>query len=225
MLATRERPRSGQKTPDPTMPIMRHDDEALDLLVARIRERKHRPVAIAFARAHVHAPDDAVRSGRGGHQDAIAIGAMALGCIREIDRRQCPTRTLMASTARAGIEPERRSSISTAGTHARTTTQPAVLQAPPLSILPRAFAGATIRAGRDASQLYAYFAAHARADRQLRSGGRWSVQAATEKTGNSINCKRKYNLADVCAAFHARMGGGCLRERKSAVDQRAQRCP
>jgi len=40
-----------------------HDDEALELLVTGVRQGKHRPVVVAFARAHVHAPDDAVSSG------------------------------------------------------------------------------------------------------------------------------------------------------------------
>src|SRR6202022_3967785 len=67
--------------------IMWDDDEALDLLVAGIGQRKYGPIAVALARTHVHAADDAVRSGRGRYQQAIAFGAVALDRIGEIDRR------------------------------------------------------------------------------------------------------------------------------------------
>ncbi len=66
--------------------VMRHDDEALDLLVAGIGEREHRPVGVALARAHVHAADDAIGSGRGGDQEPVGVGAVAFGCVGEIDR-------------------------------------------------------------------------------------------------------------------------------------------
>ncbi len=45
--------------------VMRHDDQSLELLVARIDQREHRPIGVALARPHVHAADDAVRAGRG----------------------------------------------------------------------------------------------------------------------------------------------------------------
>ena len=125
----------------------------LELLVARICERKHRPVDIALARAHVHPADDAVRSRRGGDQDAFAIGAMPLDCIREIDRRSvhshadgldgaCRRRAKAIIVSMARNEARRKSS--------------GAFQAPPLSILPRRSAGATIRGRPDPSELCAY---------------------------------------------------------------------
>ena len=53
-------------------PVVRNDDQPVDLLVAGIGEREHRPIEVALARAHVHALHDAVRPGRGRHQDAVA---------------------------------------------------------------------------------------------------------------------------------------------------------
>ncbi len=75
--------------------IMRHHDQALELLVAGIGEREHRPIGIALARPHVHALHDAVGPRRSGDQEAIGIGAMALdrggqieggGVLRHVDR-------------------------------------------------------------------------------------------------------------------------------------------
>ncbi len=66
-------------------PVMRDDDQAVDLLVAGIGEREHRPVGVALARAHVHALDDAVGAGRGRHQDAVAVGAVPLDRGGEVD--------------------------------------------------------------------------------------------------------------------------------------------
>ena len=65
---------------------MRHDDQALDLLVAGIGEREHRPVGVALAGAHVDAADDAVGAGRGRDQDAAVLAAMAFDRVGEIDR-------------------------------------------------------------------------------------------------------------------------------------------
>ncbi len=66
--------------------VMRHDDQPVDLLVAGIGEREHRPVGVAFARAHVHAAHDAVGAGRGRHLDAVVFGALALDGGGEVDR-------------------------------------------------------------------------------------------------------------------------------------------
>jgi len=65
---------------------MRHDDQALELFVAGIGEREHRPIGVALARAHVHPSDDAVGSGRSGDEQAVGLGAMAFGGVGEIDR-------------------------------------------------------------------------------------------------------------------------------------------
>ena len=64
---------------------MRHDDQPVDLLVAGIGEREDRPVGAALARAHLDAADDAVRPGRGRDLDAVAVGALALDRVGEVD--------------------------------------------------------------------------------------------------------------------------------------------
>ena len=66
---------------------MRNDDEAVDLILAGIGEREHRPVGAALAGAHVHALDDAVRPRRSGHLDAVGVGAVALDRVGEVDGR------------------------------------------------------------------------------------------------------------------------------------------
>jgi hypothetical protein len=65
---------------------VRHDDQALDLLVAGIGEREHGPIGVALSRAHVHAPNDPIGSGRGRNQQAVGFGAMALDGIGQVDR-------------------------------------------------------------------------------------------------------------------------------------------
>ena len=67
--------------------IMRHHDQAVDLLVARIRQRKRHPVGPGLAGAHLDAADDPVIARRGGHLDAVAVGLQPLHRIGEIDRR------------------------------------------------------------------------------------------------------------------------------------------
>src|SRR5919201_1476320 len=64
---------------------MGNDDEALDLLIAHIGEREHRPVRVALARAHVHAANDAIGARRSGYENAVAFSAVPLGGRREID--------------------------------------------------------------------------------------------------------------------------------------------
>ena len=66
--------------------VVRHDDQPVDLLVAVVGEREHRPVVAGLARAHLDAADDAVRAGRGRDLDAIAFGLRALDRVGEIDR-------------------------------------------------------------------------------------------------------------------------------------------
>ena len=79
-------PEIGPQQARADQPVVRDDDQPVDLLVAGIGEREHRPVEIALARAHVHALHDAVRSGRGRHQDAVLLGAMALDRRGQVDR-------------------------------------------------------------------------------------------------------------------------------------------
>jgi len=66
---------------------MRHDDQPVDLLVGIVGEREHRPIGIGFARAHLDAAHDAVRTGRGGDLDAVAVGLLHVGGGGEIDGR------------------------------------------------------------------------------------------------------------------------------------------
>src|SRR5947209_8377566 len=138
---------------------------------------------------------------------------MALGCIGEIDswRVRAHADGLDGACGRSssddGDEHRR---------HASATQSPSSDLHP--SPLPPSLAGATIRAGGDAIRLYAYFAARASKPASCKRSGR--APDVAEKAENSIKCKGKYNLADVRAGFHARLRGGCLRERKSAVDQR-----
>ena len=65
--------------------VVRNDDQAIDLLVAVIGEREHRPVVVAFARAHLDASHDSVWAGRGRHLDAVAVGFLHLGRSGQID--------------------------------------------------------------------------------------------------------------------------------------------
>ena len=67
--------------------VVRHDDQPVDLLVARIGEREHRPVGAGFARAHLDAADDAVRARRGRDLDAVAVAGRPLDRIAEVDGR------------------------------------------------------------------------------------------------------------------------------------------
>ena len=67
---------------------MRHDDQPVDLLVAVVGEREHRPVVAALARAHLDAADDAVGAGRGRDLDAVGVGLLQFGGGGEVDRRR-----------------------------------------------------------------------------------------------------------------------------------------
>ena len=65
---------------------MRHDDQAVDLLVAGIGEREDRPVVVGLAGAHLDAADDAVGAGRGRDLQAVAVGLLAVDRIGQVDR-------------------------------------------------------------------------------------------------------------------------------------------
>ena len=64
---------------------MRRHDQPIDLLVAIIGEREHRPVSSGFARAHLDAADDAVGARRGRNLDAVAVGVLELDRVGEVD--------------------------------------------------------------------------------------------------------------------------------------------
>ena len=68
--------------------IMRRDDKAVDLLVAIVGEREHRPILAALAGAHFDAANDAVGTGRGRDLDAVVFGVLDIDRIGEIDCRR-----------------------------------------------------------------------------------------------------------------------------------------
>ena len=100
-------PEVGPQQARADQPVVRDDDQPVDLLVAGIGEREHRPVGVALARAHVHALHDAVRPGRGRHQDAVcSVRWRSTAAVRSM--AAASSRTLMASTATAGVRPPAR---------------------------------------------------------------------------------------------------------------------
>ena len=65
--------------------IMRHDDKPVDLFLAGIGEREHRPVPSGLAAAHFDAADDAVGAGRSRNLDAAVVGLLELDSIGQVD--------------------------------------------------------------------------------------------------------------------------------------------
>ena len=109
-------------------PVMRHDDQAVDLLVAGIGEREHRPVGAGLAGAHLDAAHDAVGPGRGRDLDAVAVAGQRLDAVGEVDRG-LSIGTLTASTARAGV-PSSDAINTAAGRAARRNAQEKTLRVP-----------------------------------------------------------------------------------------------
>ncbi len=66
--------------------VMRHDDQAIDLLVAGIGEREHRPIGRAFARGLLHAAHDAVGARRRRNLNLPDLGFDQFGDRGEVDR-------------------------------------------------------------------------------------------------------------------------------------------
>ena len=64
---------------------MRSDNQAVDLFVAVVGERKHRPIASRLARAHLDAANDAVGAGRGRNLQAVAVGVLEVDGVGEVD--------------------------------------------------------------------------------------------------------------------------------------------
>ena len=64
---------------------MRRDDQAVDLLIAIVGERKNRPVIAAGTGPHLDAADDAVGAWRGGHLNAVAFGVLKIDRVGQID--------------------------------------------------------------------------------------------------------------------------------------------
>ena len=76
----------GQEQAGADHAVVRHHDQPVDLLVAGIGEREHRPVGRAFARRLLHAADDAVGAGRGRNRDGVGVGLDQFGDAGEVDR-------------------------------------------------------------------------------------------------------------------------------------------
>src|ERR1700744_2232876 len=66
---------------------MRRDDQAIDLLIAVVGERKHRPVLAGLTGAPLKAADNAVSPGRGRNLDAVRVSALIFDGIGQIDGR------------------------------------------------------------------------------------------------------------------------------------------
>ena len=67
---------------------MRRDDQPVELLVGRVGEREHAPVAarIVIVGLDLDAPDDAVGAGRGRHLEIVALVAVDLHGARQVER-------------------------------------------------------------------------------------------------------------------------------------------
>ena len=66
---------------------MRRDDEARQLFVGIVGQRKHDPgrLSAGFKRAHLDAPNNTVGAGRGGDLDPIALRAVAFDRPGQVD--------------------------------------------------------------------------------------------------------------------------------------------
>ena len=126
MLTMRERPRSGQNRPESDHAVVRRHDQAVDLLVAVVGEREHRPVVAGLARAHLDAADDAVGAGRGRDLDAVAFGLEPLDRVGEVDRRGIDAHIDRLDGARStfapGAMPSRTATAITARNRRKTST-------------------------------------------------------------------------------------------------------
>jgi hypothetical protein len=72
-------------------PVMRHDDQSVDLLVAVVGERKHRPIGVAFTGAHFDAANDSIRTRRGRDLDAITFSFLDFSGGGQIDSGRIET--------------------------------------------------------------------------------------------------------------------------------------
>ena len=88
MLTMRESAEIGPEQAGADHAIMRRDEQPVDLLVAVVGEREHRPVGAALARAHLDAAHDAVGARRGRDLDAVGFGLLPLDGVGEVDGRQ-----------------------------------------------------------------------------------------------------------------------------------------
>ena len=93
----------------PDHPVMRSHDQPVDLLIAIVGEREHRPVGSGFASADFDAADNAVGAGRGRNLHAVAVGALKLDGIGEVDGGGVDTDIDGLDCSRAGnAEPSRK---------------------------------------------------------------------------------------------------------------------
>ena len=67
---------------------MRRDQQAVDLLIAAVDQREHRPIGepAGLTGAHFDAAHDAIGTGRGGDLDAIVRLAEELNRLRQVER-------------------------------------------------------------------------------------------------------------------------------------------
>ena len=74
--------------PGSDQPEMRCDDQPVELLVAAVGEREHRPVAVRMVviGLDLDAPDDAVGPGRGRYLEIFALVAVDLDGLRQVER-------------------------------------------------------------------------------------------------------------------------------------------
>ena len=124
MVTMRDRPRSGQQQAGADHAVMRHDDQAVDLLVAGVGEREHRPVGRALARRLLHAADDAVGAGRGRDLDAVGFGLDELGDAGEIDRGHVGAHVHRLDGREPAMRPSRAAIRSAANGAARSKPKP-----------------------------------------------------------------------------------------------------
>ena len=66
--------------------VVRRDEQPVDLLVAVVGEREHRPVVAALARAHLDPAHDPVGTRRGRDLDAFGLGPVPLDGVGQVDR-------------------------------------------------------------------------------------------------------------------------------------------
>ena len=196
---------------------MRRDDQAVDLLVAVVGEREHRPVVAGFAAAHLDAADDAVGAGRGRNLYAVAVGALKLDRVGQInsggvdadidslDRRGAgdtePGRKRKGRERRGGANKCQKTTPTS-----RRTSRPDNLEIPHI----HSVAGFAPKS----RLLFAW-----RSARFFRRSITSPRRAAAQEIF-PVFSKGQDNLADVRARLHPRMGGRRVSKRKGRVDHR-----
>ena len=179
---------------------MRRHDQAIDLLVAIVGEREHRPIAAGFARPHLDATDDAVGARRGRDLHAVAVGMLKLDRVGEIDRRRVETHIDRLDRGR-GRDPEEgceREGGQRRGdaTRYQAKTSSAAASAGRASTIPNSPL-------RHCNRLYAEFAAHFYAAHPVKPAQTgMSIACDTRPQGNyAVFSKGQNDLAEVRMSF------------------------